>query len=1026
MKPSPAPSDNPYVGPHPLETGQKIYGRDREILELSDLLVYKRFVLLHSPSGAGKTSLIQAGLIPLLTERRFRVTQPPIRVNKEPPLDFIQAGLPYNRYLLSAYISMEEEFPEQQRTALAELAGLRLEDYMALRQKKLVALDPESARRVEVLIFDQFEEIISLDPTDQDAKREFFNQLGELLYEYRHLALFAMREDYAAGLGDYLLPLPERLGVRFRIDLLGLTPAKDAIQRPARSRGVDFLDPAAEKLIEDLCQINVQQADSSIKPIPGPFVEPVLLQVVSQRLWEIRQNEDAIGLDDLDSLRSDLTSMSDHSELETSAEMKALSNVDLALAAYYMTNVTRVAEAMKAEEVTERAIRDWFDQQLITSQGLRGQVLKTPVSSQGLNNKAIQALLDAYLVRKEDRRGLTWFELAHDRLVRPIQANNRAWYAKNLQAFQHKAALWLSQGKSPTLLLGGRELQEAEGWEGDLTPGEQEYLQKSVEARRTFERERHAERGTNLADTGWGVIFAAEATPAIREALVELLEHRRQQATGRRLEFYKEFAGSRGYQRGETTRQFLARHGAGFGPANPDKMPYYLLIVGGPESIPFEFQYSLDERFAVGRIDFESLEEYASYARSVVESESGKFALSKRLAIFNPQPPGDRSSELVAQYLARPMHEQFQQAFPDWQAQYLAAGDATKATLAQVLGGPQTPALFFSAAHGMLFQEDVQNILFNGALVCQDWPGPKGWSGAIPGEFYFAAADIPDDARLLGTVAFLFGEYTAGTPQQEDFAYMRQREPRQLAARPFLARLPQRLLGHPQGGALAVIGHVDVNWAYSFMGEGNQPDTSAIFDTVDRLLRGHTVGSAMEPLNQRYNNFYNLMAEELFQLTFRSKERDDRLLQRMLTQTNDARNYILIGDPGARLPVETGPVVIERPAIEPVALMSVPVTGPPPVGVASPPAPEENTPLAVPGGAMEMGSEAAPASKGLEFQPLSTNLWIFNGINALTGKPLLSIPLEEFAALIQQELPDRELERELRWFLDARSSQSAY
>ena len=50
--------ETPYVGPRPFETGETLYGRDWEVEELRDRLIAKRIVLLHSPSGAGKTSLI--------------------------------------------------------------------------------------------------------------------------------------------------------------------------------------------------------------------------------------------------------------------------------------------------------------------------------------------------------------------------------------------------------------------------------------------------------------------------------------------------------------------------------------------------------------------------------------------------------------------------------------------------------------------------------------------------------------------------------------------------------------------------------------------------------------------------------------------------------------------------------------------------------------------------------------------------------------------------------------------------------
>ena len=83
---------NPHVGPRAFRVGEAFFGRDREQRDLANLLIAERGVLLHAPSGAGKTSLIQAGLIPLLEKRRFRPT-PPARV-KTPPDDDLYVHSP--------------------------------------------------------------------------------------------------------------------------------------------------------------------------------------------------------------------------------------------------------------------------------------------------------------------------------------------------------------------------------------------------------------------------------------------------------------------------------------------------------------------------------------------------------------------------------------------------------------------------------------------------------------------------------------------------------------------------------------------------------------------------------------------------------------------------------------------------------------------------------------------------------------------------------------------------------------------
>src|SRR4249920_930413 len=98
--------DNPYVGPASFPPDKPLYGRDREKADLLDLLIAKRIVLLYSPSGAGKTSLIQAALIPDLKKAAFDVL-PVIRLNHAPdPAPGVpRAG---NRYLNSVLVSLEE------------------------------------------------------------------------------------------------------------------------------------------------------------------------------------------------------------------------------------------------------------------------------------------------------------------------------------------------------------------------------------------------------------------------------------------------------------------------------------------------------------------------------------------------------------------------------------------------------------------------------------------------------------------------------------------------------------------------------------------------------------------------------------------------------------------------------------------------------------------------------------------------------------------------------------------------------
>jgi hypothetical protein len=447
---------------------------------------------------------------------------------------------------------------------------------------------------------------------------------------------------------------------------------------------------------------------------------------------------------------------------------------------------------------------------------------------------------------------------------------------------------------------------------------------------------------TRLDEAGWAVVFAAGADPTIKEALSELLELRRKQAGDR----FKIYEGADPYGDAEkkagATRAkatFFKRHKIGGGPADPEEMPYYVLIVGSPEDIPYEFQYQLDVMRGVGRIHFETPEAYASYARSVVRAESGQVKLSRRASFFGVANLDDKATELSAKYLIRPLYEKLRQQQPfdlwvgddtqrtklslDWQFEAFVGKKASKAWLQRLLGGDQTPALLFTASHGMEFPMDdpkKRQIPHQGALLCQDWPGPNQWRGEIPQDFYFAGDDLSSDANALGLIAFHFACFSAGTPRVDQFAQQAFKDERQvIAPRDFVGGLPKSLLSH---GALAVIGHVERAWGFSIVSPGSVDQTGVFESALLQLFRQDPVGWVTENLNMRYADLATQMTATL------EYERDSVNpydLAQMWTEQNDARSYVVIGDPAARLPIampDEKPA--ERPALGTTSISTVP------------------------------------------------------------------------------------------------------
>jgi len=402
---------------------------------------------------------------------------------------------------------------------------------------------------------------------------------------------------------------------------------------------------------------------------------------------------------------------------------------------------------------------------------------------------------------------------------------------------------------------------------------------------------------SNLADAGWGVVFPYGVDPAIRKALAPLLALRERQANAGHGNRFRVYEGPTGYRPGESAIDFLGRQGVGPGPVDPMLAPMYLMLVGGPEEIPFEFQYQLDVQYAVGRVHFERAEDYAQYASAVVAAETSPPPRPRRVVLAGTHHPDDPATEQSATLLVAPLAESLAKAHPDWAFETLPPESCTRSEILGRFAPAKLPGLLFTATHGMQFPlGDPLQASDQGALLCQDWPGRTAWGRRpISPDHYLAGRDLPEGG-YDGLVAFLFACFGAGTPRLDDYPNPKLNGAATIANQSFVAALPRHLL---RKGAAAVIGHVDRAWPCSFVWRNAGPQLQAFRSTFQRLLRGQPVGWACDKLNLRYAELASYLNPALQDIRFGKKPDAD--FGYLWTASNDARAYVILGDPAARL-----------------------------------------------------------------------------------------------------------------------------
>ena len=451
----------PYVGPRTFEKDDAdiFRGRDREARDLAALVSSQRNVLFYAQSGAGKSSLINAKLVPGLEKKGFEVL-PVGRVGGESnPVDQVDNIFIYT--LLLTQDKGKEIRPEEENRLLQHRwATMQLVDFLnhlVLDDGKFLFNDtyqyaPNYRPMPRVLIIDQFEEILTNHLNYQNIREQridFFEQINSAMDRDPWLwVVFSLRADYVAGLDPYAHLLPESLRNRYYMERMDASGALKAIMEPVEIFDWAYEPKAAEELCRNLRFIHgARQSTSDGEQILGDYVEPVQLQVVCYQLWrnlDKNRNNKIITLPDLDN------------QARIAGGESVIEFVDSALSQFYNQAVQAVAEAKPGR--TEADIRNWFGQELITPGNSRNLIIDDMAKVGSLDKDLVKKLDKTYrLVRPEVRGYSIWYELTHDRFIHPIQDANQKWL-ENKPAIYHAARAWDQGGRKDYFLFTGERL----------------------------------------------------------------------------------------------------------------------------------------------------------------------------------------------------------------------------------------------------------------------------------------------------------------------------------------------------------------------------------------------------------------------------------------------------------------------------------------------------------------------------------------------------------------------------------------
>src|SRR5580704_4587095 len=447
----------PYRGLLPYDQDHEavFYGRERLTAELAGKIAGTPIVMVTGASGAGKTSLLQAGLVPALV----RGVQVP-GSSSWPMVSLTATARPLTD-LAVGLTSLDGRDPAAIRQTLADAPG---EAHLLIREMLLAAGDPTRL----MLIIDQFEQVFAADGPDGKLERTAFidavcaaaTRPAGLAGEPPARVVIAVRGDYWDRCAAY-----PQLVRAMEDDQLVVRPMPEASLRrtvtgPARASGLRVDDALIDAIVAD-----VHAADLG----PGAAVLPLLSQALALT-WENREG-DWLGREGYD--RAGRVARS----VEVSAE-------DV------YTGLPEDQQAI-ARDMLRRMTAAGPDRRPIRRTVSRAELCAGRPKNQWA---VVGAVLDVFARKRLLMLGAESAEIAHDVLLQ-AWPRLRDWLEEDQASLilygqlTEDTARWRQNGKDSSLLYRGVQLAAAQEaarvWASDpgrypaLTTGEADFLRAS-------------------------------------------------------------------------------------------------------------------------------------------------------------------------------------------------------------------------------------------------------------------------------------------------------------------------------------------------------------------------------------------------------------------------------------------------------------------------------------------------------------------------------------------------------------------